>query len=175
LASWPVAAVYIAKVSSNVEHLEDRSVARDALEMGVYLSIALIALIASFEGILDQREEVLLIWGSAIGLALAHVFAFRLAHIYEHGISPAEGWRSVAAMFVTATAVALLASIPYAISSSSASAASVSTWILLAFVGIMAYFAARSRGRSRLGRFAYALSTVVLAALISIVKYILTH
>lgn len=143
--------------------------------MGVYLSIALVALIASFENVLNQGEEILLIWGSAIGLTLAHVFAFRLAHIYEYGIAPAEGWRSVAAMFLSAASVALFASIPYAISFSTVSSASLAMWILLAFVGIVAYFAARSRGWSSLRRLAYSLSTLLLAALISIIKYVLTH
>jgi len=154
---------------------EDRSVARDALEMGVYLSIVLIALIVSFENSLDDGGEILLIWGSAVGLSLAHVFAFRLAQVFEHGITVAEGWRSVAGMFFAAFGVALLASIPYAISFSSVSSASVSTWLLIAVVGTVGYLAAGSRGWSLAGRLAYAVVMLLVAGSISIIKFFLTH
>jgi len=154
---------------------EGRSIVRDALEMGVYLSIVLIALIVSFESSLDDGGEVLLIWGSAVGLSLAHVFAFRLAHVFEFGIPVAEGWWSVGGMFLTAFGVALLASVPYVVSVGSVSSAALSTWLLMGVVAVVGYLAAWSRDWSMIGRLAYTFVILLMAASISIVKYFLTH
>jgi hypothetical protein len=61
------------------------------LEMGVYLSVVLIALVVRLEQSLDNGEELLLIWGTSIGLTLAHMFAFRLASVYALGVSSTSG------------------------------------------------------------------------------------
>jgi hypothetical protein len=145
------------------------------MEMGVYLSIVLIALIVSFENSLDDGGEILLIWGSASGLALAHIFAFRLSQVFEHGLAVAAGWRSVAGMIVAALGVAVLASTPYLVSFESVTSATVATWLLMGFVGSVGYLAAKSRGWSTLGSVAYAVGMLLIAGLISIIKYVLTH
>jgi hypothetical protein len=83
------------------DELQDTSV-RDGVEIAVYLSVVLAALILGFEDSLDVPGELLLIWGTSIGLTLAHVFAFRLALVEEHGISFTIGWRSIRAMLLVA-------------------------------------------------------------------------
>lgn len=51
---------------------------REALTMGLYLAIVLLALLSEVVGIAASAAPVVgAIWGTAIGLA--HVFAFRLA------------------------------------------------------------------------------------------------
>jgi hypothetical protein len=46
---------------------------RDGLEMGVYLSVVLIALVVGLEQSLDNGYELLLIWGTSIGGATASI------------------------------------------------------------------------------------------------------
>jgi len=156
------------------ERLEDTS-ARDGLEIGVYLSIVLAALLLGFEDSLDERRELLLIWGTSIGLTLAHILAFRTASIYEHGTSATSGWRPIRAMFLVAAVVAVLASIPYLEVFGLANPSVAAGWLLTVVVAVAAYLAARSRGLSMAGRVQYSLFIVLLAAAISVTKYLLTH
>jgi len=156
------------------EPLEDTSV-RDGLEIGVYLSIVLAALIIGFEDSLDEGGELLLIWGTSIGLTLAHILAFRTATVYEHGISLTSGWRPVRAMTLVAVAVAALASIPYLEVWGLSNPSVAARWVLTVVVAVAAYLAARSRGLSMAGRLQYLLIVVLLATSISVVKYMLAH
>ena len=115
------------------EGLTDTSV-RDGLEIGVYLSVVLAALMLSFEDSLTEGGELLLIWGTSIGLTLAHVFAFRVALVYEHGIPFTIGWRPIRAMFLVAVGVGVVASIPYVEVMGLANPSVVARWILTAVV-----------------------------------------
>lgn len=148
---------------------------RDALELGVYLCVVLIALIISLEQTLDEGGEVFLIWGTSLGLTLAHIFAFRLASTYQLGVSFSSGWRSIWAMAVAALAVGVTATTPYVAKLDLAKPSTVSTWLLMLIVGIVAYLAAQSRGWPLIGRLAYALLILVVAASVSLTKYMLTH
>jgi hypothetical protein len=153
---------------------EDTSV-RDGLEIGVYLSVVLTALMLGLEDSLDEGGELLLIWGTSIGLTLAHVFAFRVAWIYQHGISFTSGWRPIRAMLLVALLVGVTASIPYLGSLDIANPSVAVRWILTAVVAVAAYLAARSRGLSLVGRLAYSLLITLVAASISVLKYLLTR
>ena len=159
----------------NSTQMATSSTRRDALEMGLYLSLVLVALIVGLERSLNDGGELLIIWGSSIGLALAHVFAFRIAHVYEYGTAVSQGWRSIGAMFAAAFGVALLATIPYLIPRDTFSSSSAATVLLLGFVAFAAYLAARSRGSSTLGTLGYVLVIIFLASLVSIIKYVLTR
>ena len=148
---------------------------RDALEMGLYLTVVLISLVVGLESELGEDGELLVIWGSAIGLTLAHIFSFRVAQVYEHGASPSQGWQSIWAMFAAAFGVAVLATIPYVIPTGTAEPSSVAAILLLGVVAVAAYLAARSRGWRALPTVAYILWILLLASVVAIVKYILTH
>ena len=156
------------------EGLKDTSV-RDGLEIAVYLSVVLIALMLSFEDALDEGGELLLIWGTSIGLTLAHIFAFRVASIYEHGIPITSGWRPVRAMLLVAVVMGVVASISYLEVFGLANPSVAARWILTVVIAVAAYLAARSRGWSLAGRLAYSLIIVFVAASVSVVKYRLTH
>ncbi|MEA2000761.1 MAG: hypothetical protein U9N84_02575 [Actinomycetota bacterium] len=143
--------------------------------MGLYLSLVLMALIVSFERSLDDGGELLMIWGSSIGLTLAHVLAFRVAYVYEHGSTVGEGWVSIGGMFAAAFGVALLASVPYAVAFQDVKASSLTTVVLLAVIGFGTYLAGRSRGWSGLRNLGYIAIILVVASSVSVVKYILTH
>jgi hypothetical protein len=156
------------------QDLVDTSV-RDGLEIAVYLSVVLTALMLGFEDSLDEIGELLLIWGTSIGLTLAHVFAFRVALVYEKGISFTTGWRPIRAIFMVALAIGLVASIPYLGVLDVDTPSVVARWILTVVVAVAAYFAAQSRGLSLAGRLAYSLLITFVAASVSVIKYLLTH
>ena len=143
--------------------------------MGLYLSLVLVALIVGLERSLNDGGELLIIWGSSIGLTLAHVFAFRVAYVYQYGAAVSQGWLSIGAMFTAAFGVALLATIPYLIPQDNFAPSSAATLLLLGFVAFAAYLAARSRGWPTLRTLGYVLVILVLASLVSIIKYVLTH
>ncbi|MFV1960630.1 MAG: hypothetical protein ACC658_02235 [Acidimicrobiia bacterium] len=153
---------------------EDTSV-RDGLEIGVYLSVVLVALMLGLEDSLDEGGELLLIWGTSIGLTLAHVFAFRVAWTYQHGIAFTSGWRPIRAMLLVAVVVGMTASIPYLEVLGLAKPSLAARWILTAVVAVAAYLAARSRGLSLAGRLAYSLVITLVAASVSVLKYLLTR
>ena len=46
--------------------------------MGLYLSIVLLSLLIGFGGDGTRAEELQLLWGTSVGLLLAHLFALRL-------------------------------------------------------------------------------------------------
>ena len=114
--------------------------------MGLYLSLVLMSLIVAFERSLNDDGELLMIWASSIGLSLAHILAFRIAHVYQHGSPLSEGWASVRAMFVAAFGVAVLASIPYLIGGAGFRASTVATVLLFAVIAFGAFLAGRQRG-----------------------------
>lgn len=159
----------------DTSQLPGSSTRRDALEMGLYLSLVIMALIVSLERSLSDDGELLVIWGSSIGLAIAHVFAFRIAYVYEHGTEFRHGWRSVGAMLAAALGVAMLATLPYLIPLDIFAPSSAATVLLLGFVAFAAYLAARSREWPILTTIGYVLLILVLAGLVSITKYMLTH
>lgn len=148
---------------------------RDALEMGLYLSIVLLSLVAGLEPALGEAGELFVIWGSAIGLTLAHVLSFRIAQVYELGAASRKGWRSIGAMFAAASGVALLATLPYLVRFGDAAPNSVVAVLLLGVVAFAAYLAARSRGWATIPTIGYVVWIMVLASVVSVVKYILTH
>jgi len=54
--------------------------------MALYVSIALLAALAAVdEDALSRNDTLLLIWGTALGLAVAHYVAFRLASALARG------------------------------------------------------------------------------------------
>jgi hypothetical protein len=143
--------------------------------MGLYLTVVLISLIAGLEPALGEEGELLVIWGSAIGLALAHIFSFRIAQVYEMGAASSAGWQSIGAMFGAAFGVAVLATIPYLIPTGRAAPSSVATILLMGVVAVAAYLAARSRGWGAAPTVAYVLWILLLASVVAIVKFFLTH
>ena len=54
--------------------------------MALYVSIALLAALAAVdEDALSRNDTLLLIWGTSLGLAVAHYVAFRLASALARG------------------------------------------------------------------------------------------
>lgn len=152
-----------------ISHMKDLSVSeddrvdvlREAMTMVLYLSIVLLATLAALPtgveassdshggGGVHGLELVGLIWGTTIGLALAHWFAFRLTARAFSGGKPTEGDLYVGlAQIAGAAGVAFLCTIPVLLfgDSNEVQAATVVPGVI---VGIAGYFTARAGGRSK--------------------------
>jgi hypothetical protein len=145
--------------------------------MVLYVSVVLMGAIVTVPADdLDEDVEVAaIIWGSALGLALAHWFAFNAsAHLFRgEGISPDElregFWEAAAAL-----GVAVAATVPLLLLDDTTGAA-VSLVALAAVVTWVAYVASRHGGLSRPRALLRGGVTMVLALLVAALKIRLGH
>jgi hypothetical protein len=121
---------------------------REAVTMVLYVCIVLAAeFVAGVDDVESERFAVEVIWGTVIGLALAHVFAFNLAaRLLTGGRSPevrAAAWAQLAA----AAALALIVTIPFVLFSLRP-ALRVDAFLVAGLIGVAAYAASRGSGVS---------------------------
>lgn len=158
--------------------MEDPNFRRRAVAtMVLYVSVVLMGAIATIPAAdLDEDVKVAaVIWGSALGLALAHWFAFNAsAHLFRgDGISRdelREGlWEAVAAL-----GVAVVAIVPLLLFDGTTGAA-VSLTALGGVVTVVAYTASRHGGLSRTRALLRGAATVVAAVIVAVLKIWLGH
>jgi hypothetical protein len=132
-------------------------VLREAVIMMLYVSIVEIAELASLPEthalrgrLVGPAESDLLaiIWGTAVGLAAAHWFAFRIAASGFRGQRPTrlDTWIGLAQVGAAAF-VALLSSLPMLVASDVAARNSVA-YIPATIIGVIGVLVARAGGRS---------------------------
>jgi hypothetical protein len=123
----------------------------------------------------DDVTVAAVIWGSALGLALAHWFAFNAsAHLFRgEGITGDElregFWEAAAALFV-----AVAATVPLLLLDDTTGAA-VSLVALAGVVTVVAYVASRHGGLSRPRALLRGGITMLLAVIVAVVKIRLGH
>ncbi len=139
---------------------------REGYTMAFYVAICLAAALALVGD--DARAPVgRVVWGTTVGLAIAHVFAFRLAsRIIGDGKVTGHDLSLIGAQLLGASIVALLVSVPLLLLSPPTEI-EVIRWILGAVVAAPAYLVARGTGASRLRSGAFAAGVVVLAAVVA--------
>ena len=145
--------------------------------MGLYLCIVLLALLVGFGGNGTKEEEVALLWGTTIGLTLAHFFAFRLVEVAARGRplpNAEDGWIGLG---LTGAAVAItgLATLPYLLGLSVLDASTAASVLLLGVIGLTGFGCVRNAGGSRVRSMAFAVTTVAIAAVVTAIKYTLAH
>ncbi len=150
---------------------------REAVTMAFYVAICLLAALSAVQDDADAGHvEVLrLVWGTTVGLALAHWFAFRLSARLVGRAEHAERHAGVAlAQIGGAVAVAVLATVPILLLPSTAEldVVRVEMALLLAVGG---YAVARTEGAPRGRSVAYAAGVFVLAVAVALVKNRLGH
>lgn len=122
----------------------------EASTMALYVAVVLLATLALMDGRdLDHQPRVLVVvWGTSIGLALAHIFAFTIASARIERRSPGHRRTLITAQLGGAGAVALLASIPVLLLPQSAEL-DADRILLAAFIGFSGYHVSRDVGRTR--------------------------
>ncbi|MGE0027503.1 MAG: hypothetical protein AB7O78_11115 [Thermoleophilia bacterium] len=153
--------------------MEDPLLRRRAIAtMVLYVSIVLMGAIATVPSKdLDEDVEVAaVIWGSALGLALAHWFAFNAsAHLFRgEGIAREDLREGIWEVFA-ALGVAVAATVPLLLFDDT-TGASVSIIALAGVVTVVAYVASRHGGLSRGRALLRGGVTMVLAVIVAILK-----
>jgi hypothetical protein len=124
---------------------------KEACTMAFYVAICLIAALVAVE----PRNGIPIlgvIWGTTVGLALAHLFAFRLAaRLVGGGSVGRDQARLALASLLGATAVAVIASAPVLVVSDPAEADGV-RFFVSALIGVPAYHVGRHNGTGRPSR-----------------------
>src|SRR5262245_21785027 len=109
--------------------------------MALYVSIILLGALVTVGKNHTNRELLGLIWGTTIGLTLAHFFAFRIASRLHRGFAAHRGDLMIAYSQVAgAAAVAALCSIPVLIFPESSHAEAV-RFTLVLLLGVAGYMA----------------------------------
>ncbi len=148
-----------------------RELRREAFTMALYVAICLLAALTAIPDDDHSAVSVLaLIWGTTIGLALAHWFAFRLSARLvgagEYGLHDAE---SAAAQFTGAFAVALLSTVPVLIFPSSSELDAVRL-VEAGFIALVGFAVARSSGAGMVRSLVYGGAMLTAATAVAAVK-----
>jgi len=144
--------------------------------MALYVAVCLLAaLTAVTEGPNDGHVRALaIIWGTAIGLTLAHVFAFRVsARLVAQGHIRSSDAATIGAQLLGAASVALLATIPVLIWPASSEFDAV-RWTLALFIAVVGFVVAREAGAGRTRSTIYGVALFVTALAIAITKNVLS-
>jgi hypothetical protein len=155
---------------------ERAELAKEGLTMALYVSVCLLAATAVVAESADRTdvEAVGLVWGTTLGLSLAHLFAFRLsARLIGAGSVHEHDARIAFAQLAGAVAVAVVCTAPVLLLSSTAQL-DVVRLLLAALIALVAWFTARSAGRSRVASLVYALIMLAVASTIAVLKNVLS-
>lgn len=142
--------------------------------MALYVSVCLLAALAAVAESDRSHAEVLgLVWGTTVGLALAHLFAFRVsARLVGSGSVERRDVQTSLAQLVGAMAVAVSCTVPVLVFPSSAELDAV-RWLLAGFIAMVAYLTARSGGASRHRALIYGCWMLGIALAIAVIKNVL--
>jgi hypothetical protein len=170
-------------VSAAHHHAPERELWREATTMVLYVSLVLLAELtvlpargsgADFEGI-SGSELLAIIWGTTIGLAVAHLFAFRLAvQAFGAGLASKADLEVALAQLAGAACVALVASIPVVLLPDDVEQRSVHV-VLALEIGGVGYLIARIAGQRRWSAAIFGLIALLLGLVVVAVKIALSH
>ena len=145
--------------------------------MVLYVSVVLLATLAAVpvDQLGSDAEVSALLWGAAIGLALAHWFAFHVsAQLYSGSGVSREDVVSGAAQTGAALAVAFVATLPLLVSKDDL-ALGVSVIDLTIVIAYIGYVSSRRAGLSRTRAVVRAVVTVLAGITVAAVKVWVEH
>jgi hypothetical protein len=148
---------------------------KEALTMALYLAICLLAALVVASESTAEEHVFEIVWGTTVGLALAHWFAFRVsARMVAAGTIRRQDALLAMAQLLGAAADALLATVPVLIFPASVEL-DVVEFALACFIALVGYALARSAGARRRRSIAYGASLLVAAGIVVVVKVALSH
>lgn len=145
---------------------------KEGCVMALYVSVCLIAALTAVADHVDSGHvrELGLIWGTTIGLALAHVFAFRVSARYvATGAIRRHDAEAIGAQLTGAFAIAVIASVPVLLLPASAELDGARL-VLAGAITLFGYLVARNSGAGQGRSIAYAVAILVIALGIALVK-----
>jgi hypothetical protein len=161
---------------ANHGHETAKHLRREALTMGLYVSITLLAaLSATAEETTSKRDVLAIVWGTTVGLALAHWLAFGLAVRLVHPTSDnADLDQQLFAQMTAAATVAFIATVPVLFLPEHLGRPGA-RFAAAGVIGVVTYGEARSFGAPRTKAVRLAAVALVLALLVAGIKYGLGH
>lgn len=144
--------------------------------MALYVAVCLLAALSALaENESDGHVRVLaIIWGTTVGLMLAHVFAFRVsARIVAQGRIRRSDAEAVVAQVVGAVVVAAVATLPVLVLSSTAELDVVRS-VLALLIALVGFEVARSGGAGLTRSLLYGGLLLVVAVTIALTKNVLS-
>jgi len=161
------------------EHAE---ILREAITMVLYVSVVEIAELAALPESHVANGQVTgpvssqllaIVWGTAVGLAIAHWFAFRLAARAFRGEGPTRQDTYIGlAQVGAAIFVAAVSSLPVLLLSD-VRAQELTGDVPAILIGIVGYLIARYSGKSRLPSALYGITALAIGVLVALVKSVL--
>ena len=142
---------------------------REAYTMALYVAVCLVAALLAVDN-QNHVSTLVVIWGTTIGLAVAHLFAFRLAgRLVGYAKADPDTTRLAAAQLAGAVFVALVATIP-ALLFPPPGDVDITLLMVSGLIGLAAYVVGRSSGAGRLRSAVFAISVSLVAAAIAVIK-----
>lgn len=149
---------------------------REAVTMALYVSLSLLAVLVALPPgqQLSETDLALTVLVTSIALLFAHAVAFRLSsRLVNKGLLDDVGRKLLAAQLAGGLATAVIASAPVFLLGSAG--IRISEFLLLAFVAVTGYRAARSVPASRTRSLAYVGVLVLVVLAVLFVKSLVGH
>ncbi|HEX3199283.1 MAG TPA: hypothetical protein VHR39_17185 [Propionibacteriaceae bacterium] len=166
--SLPVAA------AGGADHVHRDDLRKEGWTMALYVAICLIAALTALETVTAVPGHIMgLVWGTTVGLALAHVFAFRVAGRLVHEGDLPKADRTVSMVqLASAAAVAVVVSVPVLL----APVVTELDWArytCAAIIGLVGYMVARGAARGRIRAVLFGLAVLAAAIAVAALKHAL--
>jgi hypothetical protein len=163
-------------LSTDTDHIDRDHLRKEGWTMALYVAICLIAALTALENVTAIPGHVLgLIWGTTVGLALAHVFAFRVAGRLVHdGELPKADRVTSVVQLTAAAAVAVLVSIPILLASTETEL-DWARYTCAGIIGAVGYLVARGAEHGRLRAVLFGCAVLAIAIAIAVLKHRLVH
>jgi hypothetical protein len=160
----PVAAVV------GADHVHPDHLRKEGWTMALYVAICLIAALTALETVTAVPGHILgLVWGTTVGLALAHVFAFRIAGRLVHDGELPKADRIVSMVqLASAAAVAVVVSLLLA---PTVSELDWARYTCAGIIGVVGYLTARGAARGQIRAVLFGLGVLVVAVAIAALKH----
>jgi hypothetical protein len=160
--------------SVGTDHLHTDHLRKEGWTMALYVAICLIAALTALESVTAVPGHILgLVWGTTVGLALAHVFAFRIAgRLVDDGDLPRADRIASVVQLASAAAVAVVVSLPVLLAPTE-SELDWARYTCAGIIGVVGYLVARGADRSRIRAVLFGLGVLAAAILIAALKHAL--
>jgi hypothetical protein len=148
---------------------------KEAFTMALYVAICLLAALSvvAEHGEGNEADTFKIVWGTTLGLALAHWFAFRVSsRLVASGTVRRQDAAAAGAQLAGAAAVALLATVGILMFPDSAEL-DVVRLVLAALIALVGYAVARGAGASHARSLVYGVSILVVATAVALAKNVL--
>jgi hypothetical protein len=162
------------KSAGGTDHIHPDHLRKEGWTMALYVAICLIAALTALANVIAIPGHIMgLVWGTTVGLAVAHVFAFRVAGrlVHDGELPKADRIISVVQM-AAAAAVAAIVSVPVLLEPT----VNEITWArytCAAIIGIAGYLVARGAERSRIRSILFGIAVLAGAFAVAALKHAL--